>query len=295
MFIVAIVLMLIAGFFVRDLDKFYGNTRREIEHLVEICGAGLFLFLWIATPLDFNQAWLTTSIVLCVVAIPATLFLKKRNEEIEDELAFSEFLFLFSSTLAKVYCYEELSSADIRAMEGVFKKLELTDEQVDFCINSFRKCENEDWDIDEILCDIESKFDIEVRETLYELVWEVVSSTSNLSEGKIDTLKAMERMLYLPLGAYERCKRKFSSRGSDFKYNGTKRGFNLEEAYKEFGCTGNETNEELKTKYREIMKQYHPDILVSKGLPKELMEIARRKVVRFNDAWEKIKQERSIS
>lgn len=43
------------------------------------------------------------------------------------------------------------------------------------------------------------------------------------------------------------------------------------------------------------MKQYHPDILVSKGLPKELMEIARRKVVRFNNAWEKIKQERSIS
>ena len=204
-------------FFVRDLDKFYGNTRREIEHLVEICGAGLFLFLWIATPLDFNQAWLTTSIVLCVIAIPATLFLKKRNEEIEDELAFSDFLFLFSSTLAKVYCYEELSSADIRAMEGVFKKLELTDEQVDFCINSFRKCENEDWDIDEILCDVESKFDIEVRKTLYELVWEVVSSTSNLSEGEIDTLKAMERMLYLPLGAYERCKHKFSSRGSDFK------------------------------------------------------------------------------
>ena len=295
MFIVAIVLMLIAGFFVRDLDKFYNHENREIEHIVEICAGGLFLLLWLVTPLGFVQAWLTMSIILCAIAIPATIYLKKKGIEAEDEIAFSEFLHILSSLLAKVFCYEELTKNDIRAIEGVFRKLELTDAQVDFCVHTFRQCENEDWELFEILRDADSKFDKEVLETLYELLWEVVSKSPDISEDKLDVLKTIERMLYLSFGAFERCKQKFLSRSDEPKENYRNAISHLDQAYKELRCSGNESDEELKRRYRELMKQYHPDVLISKGLPKELMETAKGKIVRFNDAWAIIKQERGIS
>ena len=295
MIVVAIVLIIVAGFFVRSLDDFYNHENREIEHIVEICGGGLFLLLWLATPLSFVQAWLAVSVILCAIAIPATIYLKKKGIETEEEIAFSEFLHILSSLLAKVFCYEELTGNDIRAIEGVFKKLELTDAQVDFCVHTFRQCENEGWELYEILKEADSKFDKEVLETLYELLWEVVSQNPDISEDKLDVLKTTERMLYLPFGTFERCKQKFLSGDHGSKEDAQGNILHIDQAYKEFGCNGNETDEELKSRYREMMKQYHPDVLISKGLPKELMDAAKRKIVRLNEVWATIKQERGIS
>ena len=295
MFVIGMILVLVAGTFVRGIDDSYGHRNREIEHVVEGCAGGLFLLLWIGTSLSFAQAWLTMSIILCAIAIPTTIYLKKEQVESEHELAFSEFLHSFSALLSKVYSYGELTGDDIRAIKGVFKKLELTESQVDFCVDTFRQCENEDWELDELLRDAEAAFDKEVLETLYELLWDVVSQSPEVSEEKLDVLKTAERMLYLPLGTFERCRQEFLSGGRASDEDDSNAGLCLEQAYQELGCTGGESSEELKSRYREMAKQYHPDILISKGLPKELMDVARRKIVRINEAWEIVKRERQIA
>lgn len=295
MLLISVFLILVAGTFVRSLDNFYGHTNREIEHAVEVCASGLLFLLWICTPLNFAQAGLTVSIILCVTAIPITIYLKKRKKEEECEFAFSEFLHILSSLLAKVYNYEDLSESDIRAIEGVFNKLELTDSQIDFCVETFRQCEDRDLELYEILGGVEDKFDKELLGLLYELLWEVVSKSTNVSEEKLDVLKTVARMLHLPLGTYEKCKQEFLSRHSGFDEDSSSSELSLEEAYQELECNGGETDEELKGRYRELVKQYHPDVLISKGLPKELMDVAKRKMVRLNEAWDIVARTRTIS
>ena len=50
---------------------------------------------------------------------------------------------------------------------------------------------------------------------------------------------------------------------------------------------------ELKKAYRKLISQHHPDKLVSKGLPEEMMKIATEKTREIKEAYEFIKEHRS--
>jgi DnaJ like chaperone protein len=52
------------------------------------------------------------------------------------------------------------------------------------------------------------------------------------------------------------------------------------------------TDQELKKAYRRLMSQHHPDKLVSKGLPEEMMKLATEKTQQIKDAYDLIKQDR---
>jgi DnaJ like chaperone protein len=74
---------------------------------------------------------------------------------------------------------------------------------------------------------------------------------------------------------------------------GGDRGNNLEEAYKVLGATPGMSDEEIKKIYRQKCIEFHPDKLVSKGLPPEFMEYANDQLAKINEAYEVIKKARS--
>ena len=50
--------------------------------------------------------------------------------------------------------------------------------------------------------------------------------------------------------------------------------------------------EEIKKVYRRKRKEFHPDTLISKGLPEELIERAKEKFIEIQEAYEAIERER---
>ena len=50
--------------------------------------------------------------------------------------------------------------------------------------------------------------------------------------------------------------------------------------------------EEIKRVYRRKRKEFHPDALISKGLPEELIERAKEKFIEIQEAYETIERER---
>ncbi|WNC69322.1 co-chaperone DjlA [Thalassotalea nanhaiensis] len=62
----------------------------------------------------------------------------------------------------------------------------------------------------------------------------------------------------------------------------------LQNAYKILGVTANTEHKEVKKAYRKLMSQHHPDKLVAKGLPPELMEDAKQKAQDIQAAYELI-------
>jgi len=48
----------------------------------------------------------------------------------------------------------------------------------------------------------------------------------------------------------------------------------------------------LKMAYRKLMSQHHPDKLVARGLPDEMMQIAKQKTQEIQAAYDAIKQSR---
>ena len=65
-------------------------------------------------------------------------------------------------------------------------------------------------------------------------------------------------------------------------------GQQLANAYKVLGVTEQDSASDIKKAYRKLMSQHHPDKLVAKGLPPEMMEMAKQKAQDIQAAYELI-------
>jgi DnaJ like chaperone protein len=66
----------------------------------------------------------------------------------------------------------------------------------------------------------------------------------------------------------------------------------LVEAYEILGVSAEASDEEVKRAYRRLMNQHHPDKLVAKGLPEEMMKLANEKVREIRNAYDLIRKRR---
>ena len=62
------------------------------------------------------------------------------------------------------------------------------------------------------------------------------------------------------------------------------------DAYKALGVTSSDDKATVKRAYRRLMSQHHPDKLVSKGLPEEMIKLATDKTQHIQKAYERIKE-----
>ncbi len=66
----------------------------------------------------------------------------------------------------------------------------------------------------------------------------------------------------------------------------------LATAYAVLGVKADISDADLKKEYRKLMSQHHPDKLVAKGLPAEMMKLAKEKTQEIQTAYDKIRQAR---
>ncbi len=66
----------------------------------------------------------------------------------------------------------------------------------------------------------------------------------------------------------------------------------LKEAYEMLGINRSATDAEVKKAYRRLMNQHHPDKLVSKGLPEEMIQMATEKTQQIKAAYDLLKETR---
>ncbi|MFK8078765.1 MAG: co-chaperone DjlA [Granulosicoccus sp.] len=66
----------------------------------------------------------------------------------------------------------------------------------------------------------------------------------------------------------------------------------VRDAYKALGVEPSDDKATVKRAYRRLMSQHHPDKLVSKGLPEEMIKLATDKTQNIQKAYEKIKDNR---
>ena len=68
----------------------------------------------------------------------------------------------------------------------------------------------------------------------------------------------------------------------------------LNDAYAILNVKTDASDAEVKRAYRRLLSQHHPDKLVSKGLPEEMMKMATQKTHEIRQAYEQVKEARGI-
>lgn len=68
----------------------------------------------------------------------------------------------------------------------------------------------------------------------------------------------------------------------------------LARAYESLGVQSSASDREVKTAYRRLMNQHHPDKQAARGLPESMMEIAKERTAAIRAAYDVIKERRGM-
>ncbi len=69
-------------------------------------------------------------------------------------------------------------------------------------------------------------------------------------------------------------------------------GVDKPDPYSVLGVERDISDDELKTKYRELVRAHHPDTLIAQGVPQEFVDTANEQLAVINDAYDRIRKER---
>lgn len=85
-------------------------------------------------------------------------------------------------------------------------------------------------------------------------------------------------------------------RVSDQQFNNVKARYfkDVNKYYRTLNCSPDSPNEEIKKNYRKLVKDFHPDTIISKGLPEEFIHFATKRFQEIQGAYETVKKERGF-
>jgi DnaJ like chaperone protein len=67
-----------------------------------------------------------------------------------------------------------------------------------------------------------------------------------------------------------------------------------DQSYAVLDCSPDDSDDQIKSRYRKLVREFHPDAIAAKGLPEEFTAFAQEKFRNIQEAYENIKRERGI-
>ena len=62
--------------------------------------------------------------------------------------------------------------------------------------------------------------------------------------------------------------------------------------YSVLGVSPNDSYDDMRARYRRLVKDNHPDAMIARGLPEEAVQIATNRLITINEAWESLRAQR---
>lgn len=209
----------------------------------------------------------------------------------------------FTATFSVMGCVAKadgkVTPDEIRMAEAVMTQMGLSGEARDSAKRLFNEGKSDDFPLDEVLDQF--KQELHRRVTLLQMFLEIQLQAA-YADGVLD--KAEEALLArickrlgVPLDQLHRLEEMLKAgfgQGSGRSPGHQPRSRSLADAYAILGSDKSASDAEIKKAYRRLMSQHHPDKLVSKGLPEEMMRDATEKTQQIKEAYEQIKQSRGM-
>ncbi len=192
-----------------------------------------------------------------------------------------------------------VTDAEIRMAESLMQRMRITGEDRQKAIRFFNQGKQPGFDLDAALKEFAQhaavRFDL--RQMFLEILVEAAFSSGRVTAAEQAVLLRVAQNLRIPAQVFAAMMQ--ARQGGSGAWQGQHGGAgvmrgSLEQAYAHLGLTSKASDAEIKRAFRKLVSQYHPDKLVSRGLPEEMMEMAKRRVSEINIAYEQIKKARGM-
>ncbi len=189
-----------------------------------------------------------------------------------------------------------VSEQEIHVARQIMQQMRLSDEQKKAAMRLFNEGKQADFPFDDVIDQFRQECGR--RTNLVQMFLEIMISTA-MADGVLDQrerelLYKVSEHLHFPRAIFERL---LSMVQGQQHYAGGAQGtttVTLADAYAVLGIDKNASDGEVKKAYRRLMNQHHPDKLVSKGLPEEMITIAKEKTQEIKSAYEDVKKSRGM-
>ena len=117
-------------------------------------------------------------------------------------------------------------------------------------------------------------------------LFEVARADGELNPAEVDFLRRVATSFGFDVSAFEQLRARFSATARDLS--------GADDAYAVLGVARSAPDEEIRRTYRNLVREHHPDRLVAKGMPEEMVERANRTLGAINAAYDRIAKERNL-
>ncbi len=162
---------------------------------------------------------------------------------------------------------------------AVKEKLKIPENEIDQVGQIFNKAKQDSLGYEQYAAQIGQiyKNNPAVLDEVINILFYIAEADGNVSQLEFDMIHNIARIFGLNESQFQSIKE--SRQGSD-KLN----------PYIVLGCKQEDSLAEIRKKYLTLSKEHHPDLLVSKGVPSEVIEESKKKMRAINSAWDKIQK-----
>lgn len=188
-----------------------------------------------------------------------------------------------------------ISEDDIKAARKIMQDLGLNEKQKQHAIQQFNLGKQPDFNLQQSLQQLlqhchQNRI---ILTTFVELQWRALRQMSPVTETQQAIMQTIMRTLGFRSSFYQQTGGQQRQQQYQNYYNSEKKD-SLAEAYALLEISSSATKEEIKKAYRKQMSRHHPDKLMSKGLPPEMMKLATEKTQKIQAAYDLLRDAKGI-
>jgi len=214
------------------------------------------------------------------------------RQQSQVQTIFFNSTFMIMGYLAK--CDGRVSENEIRMAENVMQDMNLNLQMRREAIRLFNVGKQSNFNVDQVLHQLRTTCwsRPSLLRIFIEIQFKIAFADGNISEPKRRALEMICRQLGLTGFNFSQFEQRQRAEQNYQRYQQYSPNQNsavyLEEAYRVLGISSQASDAEVKKAYRRLMSQHHPDKLMSKGLPPEMIKMATQKTQQIKKAYEQI-------
>lgn len=186
-----------------------------------------------------------------------------------------------------------VSQSEIRHAEAVMQQMQLNAEMRTAAINLFNEGKKNEFDLEAVMAQFRQECNrkVNLQRMFVEIQIQAAYADGNMDPAEREVLVKISSLLGFPDFVFRQLEALVrSSMGMGGAGGGRQNaGMQLQDAYSVLAVDDSNSKAGIKKAYRRLMSQHHPDKLVAKGLPEEMIKLANEKTTEVRKAYEIIK------
>lgn len=175
-----------------------------------------------------------------------------------------------------------VSKSEIAVVQNFINRLPMDEREKQFAKQVFNQAKQSPYAIEDFAMQVYQavKDQPALLHSYFDLLFQLAATDGTLHPAEEAALKRIKDIFRISDRQYE------DTRAVYFK--------DTDKYYRILNCTPAASIQEIKSNYKSLVKDFHPDTIVSKGLPEEFTEFAANRFHEIQEAYEKIRKERKF-